>query len=422
MRSHARHLRASPLRRPGSRKETSWLVDKLMWCMSRSAAHQDGELDRLRSGFLSRSSLRRTRSGGVLSRRRSAMHRHRRGRSRRNLPDPPLTPGAECRRVIDIEGRGDVPPLARRVIQTVPVVLGVVTLTFIMVNVLPGNVATTILGESATPQSIAALEKQLGLDAPLVERFGDYLLQILHGDFGSSVRTGDAVLPTVLDRLSVSVELMVLAQIIAIAAAVGLAVLAVRFRGGVVDKVCSALASAGISVPGFLLGVLLVLFFAVRLRLLPAVGFVPLSGGLAANLKTMILPAVTLATAEFGVYYRVVHSQMLEILDEQYVDTARSKGITEVRVLIVHVLRNALFPLVTVVGLNVGRLLGGAVVVESIFALPGVGRLMIDSILQRDLPMVQGVVLFLAIAYVLVNLLVDVIYTLLDPRVRGSLA
>jgi peptide/nickel transport system permease protein len=167
----------------------------------------------------------------------------------------------------------------------------------------------------------------------------------------------------------------------------------------------------------------MVLVLAVQLRLFPAVGFVPMGNGLVANLTTMILPALTLATAEFGIYYRVLHSQMHEILAEQYVDTARGKGVSELRVLMVHVLRNALFPLVTVIGLNVGRLLGGAVVVESVFALPGVGRLLIDSILQRDLSMVQGLVLFVAIAYVVVNLVVDVLYTFLDPRVReGGLA
>jgi peptide/nickel transport system permease protein len=316
-----------------------------------------------------------------------------------------------------------VPPLVRRVLQTLPVVLGVVTLTFIVVNVLPGSVAATILGESATPDAVAALERQLGLNDPLIVRFGRYLLEIVHGDFGQSIRTGEAVLPTVLERLIVSVELMVLAQIFAIAASVGLAVLAIRFRGGIVDKISSGVAAAAISVPGFLLAVLLVLVLAVQLRLFPSVGFVPIGKGIGANLTTMLLPALTLATAEFGVYYRVLHSQMHEILAEQYVDTARGKGVSEVRVLVVHVLRNALFPLVTVIGLNVGRLLGGAVVVESVFALPGVGRLLIDSILQRDLSMVQGVVLFVAIGYVVVNLLVDVFYTLLDPRVReGGLA
>jgi peptide/nickel transport system permease protein len=299
----------------------------------------------------------------------------------------------------------------------------VVTLTFIVVNILPGNVAATILGESATPEATAQLEQQLGLDRPLVERFGAFLLQLVQGDFGASVRTGEAVLPTVLDRLVVSVELMIFAQILAIVAAVALAVLAIRYRGGPIDKISSAIAAAGISIPGFLLGVLLILVFAVQLRLLPAVGFVPLDRSVGGNLTTLLLPAITLATAEFGVYYRVLHSQMHEILGEQYIDTARSKGLAEVRVLIVHVLRNALFPLITVIGLNVGRLLGGAVVVESLFALPGIGRLLIDSILQRDLPMVQGVVLFIAVAYVIVNLLVDVLYTVLDPRVReGSLA
>lgn len=313
--------------------------------------------------------------------------------------------------------------IGRRVLQAVPVILGAITLTFLVVNVLPGNITATILGENATPEAIAELEARLGLDRSLWERFVEYLGQIVVLDFGASLRTGEEVLPTVLERLVISVELMVLAQVLSITAAVGAALLAIRYRGTVVERLLGAAASAGISIPGFLLAVLLVLLFSVELGVFPAVGFVPLDESIGGNLRTMLLPALTLAVAEFGVYYRVLHSQMHEIIGEQYVDTARSKGISQLRVLVRHVLRNALFPLITVVGLNVGRLLGGAVVVESVFALPGLGRLLIDSILQRDLAMVQGVVLFIAIGYVVVNLVVDLLYSVLDPRVReGGLA
>jgi peptide/nickel transport system permease protein len=309
------------------------------------------------------------------------------------------------------------------VLQAVPVILGAITLTFLVVNVLPGNITATILGENATPEAIAELEARLGLDRSLWERFIEYLGQVFRFDFGTSLRTGEEVLPTVLERLVISVELMVLAQVLSIAAAVGAALLAIRYRGTVVERLLGATASAGISIPGFLLAVLLVLLFSVELGVFPAVGFVPLDESIGGNLRTMLLPALTLAVAEFGVYYRVLHSQMHEIIGEQYVDTARSKGISQLRVLVRHVLRNALFPLITVVGLNVGRLLGGAVVVESVFALPGLGRLLIDSILQRDLAVVQGVVLFIAIGYVVVNLVVDLLYSVLDPRVReGGLA
>lgn len=310
--------------------------------------------------------------------------------------------------------------VGRRFAQAVPVLLGVLALTFVMVNVLPGDVATSILGENATPEATAALQEKLGLDQSLLQRFGDYLSGLAQGDLGTSLRTGEAVFPRIVDGLVVSVELMVLAQILALGAAVSAALVAVRFRGSWVERLISTLASAAISVPGFLLALVLILVFAVELQAFPAVGFTPLSEGLVPNLKSLVLPAAALATAEFAIYYRVLHAEMTTIVREPFVEAARSKGIGALRLHVRHVLRNALFPLVTVVGLNVGRLLGGALVIESVFALPGVGRLMIDAIAQRDLPLIQGVVLFVASAYVLVNLAVDLLYSVLDPRVRDG--
>lgn len=304
-----------------------------------------------------------------------------------------------------------------RLFHTALVIFGVVLATFVVANVMPGNVAVTILGEGATPSAIAQLERELGLDRPLFVRFGEYVANLARGDFGTTAQTREDILPMVLRALAVSAELMILSQIIAVAAAVSLAQLSRRYRGAV-SKITGAIASLTLAVPGFLLGVLMVYAFAIELKWFPAVGFVSLGVDPLGNLRSMILPAVALAAAEIGIYYRMLDSEMGEIERLQYVEAARSKGLSQWRVLNRHVLRNALFPLVTVVGLNVGRLLGGAVVIETLFGLPGLGHLLVEAVGKRDLFLMQGVVLFIAIAYVLVNFFVDLLYTTLDPRLR----
>jgi len=308
--------------------------------------------------------------------------------------------------------------LGRRALQTLPVLLGAITLTFLIVNVLPGNVAGTILGENASPEAIADLETQLGLDRPLLAQYGTYMGHLLHGDLGQSLRTGDAVLGIVLDRLWISLQLMVFAQIFALILAIGLAAWSIRRPGGAVERISGLLASTAISVPTFLLGIVLILTFAVHWKIFPAVGFTPISEGIGAYLRTIVLPSVTLGFVEFAIYFRVLQSEMHEISKAEYITTAESKGLARSQIVGRHVLRNSLFPLITVVGLNVGRLLGGSVIVESVFAIPGMGRLLVDSIANRDMAIVQGVVLFVAIGYVLVNLAVDLLYSVLDPRLR----
>jgi peptide/nickel transport system permease protein len=308
--------------------------------------------------------------------------------------------------------------LGRRALQAVPVLLGAVTLTFLIVNVLPGNVAGTILGENASPEAIAQLEAQLGLDRPLLAQFGSYLGDLAQGNLGDSIRTGEPVIGTVLDRLWISLQLMIFAQFFALAMAIGLAAWSIRRPGGLVERVSGFLASAAISVPTFLLGIVLILVFAVHWKLFPAVGFTPISEGVGPYLRTLFLPAITLGFVEFAIYFRVLQSEMHEISKEEYITTATSKGLSRNDIVRRHILRNSLFPLITVVGLNVGRLLGGSVIVESVFAIPGMGRLLVDSIANRDMAIVQGVVLFVAVGYVLVNLAVDLLYSVLDPRLR----
>lgn len=309
--------------------------------------------------------------------------------------------------------------IGRRVAQLVPVLVGVSFLTFLLLNLLPGNVAVAILGDNATPDSIALLKRQLHLDQPLLSRYGTWLWQALHGNLGNSLATQQSVVSTIWQRVPVSLEVLVVALAIALGLAVPVGALAARYRDRIPDRVVGLWAFCGLSVPPFLLGLLLILVFAVRLRWFPATGFVHLSAGVGSSLRSAVLPAATLGFGAFAVYVRLLRSEMIGQLDgEDYVVTARAKGASERRILIRHVLRNSAFGLITAVGVDVGRLLGGAVVVETVFALPGVGQLLITSIYQRDVTVVQGVVVLIAIAVVMANLVVDILYSVLDPRVR----
>lgn len=309
--------------------------------------------------------------------------------------------------------------VAKRLAQLVPVLLGVTFLTFLILNLLPGNVAVAILGNNATPSSIAALDRQLHLDEPILNRYGSWVWQALHGNFGQSLVTHQSVVYTIRQRVPVSLEILILGLLIALMLAVPVAVLAARFQNSVVDRLIGLWAFSGLSIPPFLLGLVLILVAAVDLRWVPATGFIPLSAGLGQNLRTAILPALTLSFGGFAVYLRLLRSEMVSQLgSEDYVVTARAKGASDRRILLHHVLRNSLFGLITAVGVDFGRLLGGAVIVETVFALPGVGQLLITSIYQRDAPVVQGVVVLIAVVVVSVNLVVDVLYSVIDPRVR----
>lgn len=309
--------------------------------------------------------------------------------------------------------------VARRVVQLVPVVVGVSFLTFLLLNLLPGNVAVAILGNNATPQSVATLSHQLHLDQPLLVRYWHWAWAALHGNLGNSLTTHQSVVSTVWQRVPVSLEVLVLSLLIALALAVPVGAVAARYRERVPDRLLGMWSFCGLSIPPFLLALVLILVFAVKLHWLPATGFTHLSDGVVPSLKTAILPAATLAFGAFAVYARLLRSEMVRELDtEDYVMTARAKGASERRVLVRHVLRNSSFGLITAVGVDFGRLLGGAVVVETVFALPGVGQLLISSIYQRDVTVVQGVVLLISVVVVLANLAVDVLYSVLDPRIR----
>ena len=308
--------------------------------------------------------------------------------------------------------------IARKLLYLVPVLLAVSLLTFLIASLLPGDLAYVILGDQATPENVEALRRDLGLDQPIWWRYLGWLGHVMEGDLGRSFRTGQTVLKAVVERFPVSFELMLLAQIIALVIGVPLAIICAARSGGPFDRFMTGTAFAMLSVPTFLSAILLIYLFAVQLRWLPATGYVPLSEDPVANLRFFILPALTLGLAEWPGIMRVLRSDMIATLQEDFITLAKAKGLKPSRILFLHALKPSSLTLVTITGINIGRLMGGTVVVEQIFALPGIGRLLVGAINTRDLIILQGVVLCVACGYVLINFIVDMVYAVLDPRIR----
>ena len=308
--------------------------------------------------------------------------------------------------------------VARRLLYLVPVLIAVSLLTFLIASLLPGDLAYTILGDQATPEKVAALRHDMGLDQPLWIRYFGWLGNVLQGDLGRSFRTGQTVLQAVTERLPISLELMVLAQIISLSIGVPLAIICAARSGGPFDRFMTGSAFAMLSVPTFLSAILLIYLFAVELRWLPATGYVPFGEDPAKNLRFMVLPALTLALAEWPGIMRILRSDMIATLQEDYIALAKAKGLTASRILFVHALKPSSLTLVTITGSNIGRLIGGAIIVETVFALPGIGRLLVGAITTRDLIILQGVVLLVGAGFVLMNFIVDMLYAMLDPRIR----
>jgi peptide/nickel transport system permease protein len=308
--------------------------------------------------------------------------------------------------------------VARRLLYLVPVLLAVSLLTFLIASLLPGDLAYTILGDQATPEKVAALRHDMGLDQPIWWRYLSWLGNVLQGDFGRSFRTGQTVLQAVTERLPVSLELMLLAQLGALTIGIPLAIACAVRSGSAFDRFMTGSAFSMLSVPAFLSAILLIYLFAVELRWLPATGYIPFHEDPVGNLRCFLLPALTLALGEWPVLMRVLRSDMIQTLQEDYIAMARAKGLKPSRILLVHALKPSSLTLVTVTGINIGRLIGGTVIVESIFALPGIGRLLLSAIFTRDLIILQGVVLIVALGYVLINFVVDLLYAVLDPRIR----
>ena len=300
--------------------------------------------------------------------------------------------------------------IARRFLTAIPTLLGVATVVFFMVHLLPGDPARVIAGPTATPEDVDRVREQLGLNLPLWNQYLVFLGHLVAGNLGQSARTGDSVLHEILGRLPYTAELAVISTILATVIGVSLGVIAATRHNTRIDLLVSGLSVFGVSMPVYWLGLMLVVVFAIDLHLLPAAG--------AEDPLGFLLPSVTLAAFSLGLVARQTRSAMLEVLGQDFVRTARAKGATRRDVLVKHALRNALLPVITAVGLQFGALIGGAVLTESVFGWPGVGRLLLDSIFSRDYPVVQGVVLMLATAFVLINLLVDLLYAYVDPRIR----
>lgn len=300
-----------------------------------------------------------------------------------------------------------------RLASTVPVLLGVTFVVFVMTALTPGDPVVALLGESAQGLSASAIEElrtQLGLDKPLPQQYLDYMLRLTRGDLGDSLRSGRAVITEIVERAPATGSLALAGMSLAVVLGVSLGIMAALRRGTLLDFAAIAVALVGVSVPVFWSGFVLMIVFSLELRLLPASG----SG----TYRHLILPAITIGLSSAAFIARITRSTMIESLARDYVRTARAKGISKRVVVVKHALRNALLPIVTVVGLQLGGLLGGAVLTESVFAWPGLGRLLVDAITNRDLPLVQGTVLVLALTFILVNLVVDLLYAAIDPRVR----
>lgn len=307
----------------------------------------------------------------------------------------------------------------RRLLIAIPILWGVTFVTFIMMNVLPGDAADALLGASAGPEQIHQLEVRLHLNEPFFVRYGHWLAGAVTGNLGTSITTGQNVTTMLGQRFPVTLELIIFAFVMSIVAAVPVALFAAHKPGGIVDRISILVSMAGLSIAPFVLALVLILVFAVVIHLFPAIGFVPLSQGLGANLRTLTLPALSIGLPLFCTYTRLLRADLLEqTLSEDYVMTAEAKGAGDWHVLIRHVLRNSVFGMITLIGLNLGTLIGATVIIEQIFSLPGIGAGLLTAINDRDIPFVEGAVLLFGAVVVLANLATDLLYAVLDPRIR----
>jgi peptide/nickel transport system permease protein len=311
--------------------------------------------------------------------------------------------------------------LIRRLLQTIITLVVVTIISFTLCMVLPGDPALALLGEQgATEEAIQQVRQELGLDQPLYVQYFRWLGTIVRGDLGVSIRTRAHVLTLFAQRIPVTLELLFLGLIFALLVAVPIGIISSLRPNTWIDTLGTVFAVSGVALPQFFLGMALILIFSLGLKWLPSSGYTPLGQGFVANLTGMILPAVSLGAVVAGEVARQLRSSMLEVLNEEYIQTARAKGLIETRVILKHALRNALLPVVTLLGMRIGRLIGGLVIVEVVFSLPGIGRLLLNAVLFKDFPVLQTGILFVALAVTFLNLLADLSYSILDPRIRYS--
>lgn len=310
--------------------------------------------------------------------------------------------------------------ILKRLVSLIPVLLVVAVIVFLIIHMTPGDPASVMLGPDASPKEVAELRDQLGLNLPLYQQFFSWFAGVLQGDLGYSFFMSESVLHAFISHLGPTFSLAVLAQVFAIVLAIPLGVIAARKRGSVVDQSFMGFSLIGISVPSFLLGLFLILLFAVHLRWLPVAGYKPLSEGLGLHIKYLILPAIALGMMQAALIARMTRSSMLDILNANFIKTARSKGVKERMIVYKHALRNAFIPILTIIGQTFGTLVAGAAVVETVFNIPGIGQLVVNSVERRDFAVIQGTILLVAISYVTINLIIDLLYGAIDPRVRLS--
>ena len=307
---------------------------------------------------------------------------------------------------------------ARRLLLAVPLLFGMSLLVFGLMRLVPGDPAVAVLGYKATPEGIKALREAFHLDEPVPQQYIRWLAGVARGDFGLDFRQNEPIRRMILDRLPVTLELTLLASACAALFGVPLGLLGGGRRGGVADRAALAVGLVGVSIPDFWLGIMLILGLSLWAGLLPSAGFVPLTESLLDNLLYLALPAVTLAVSRAAVLGRLTRAAVLDVVQRPFVQVARAKGLGERAILFRHVLPNAAIPIVTVLGLQIGYMLGGAIVVEMIFTLPGVGRMTLDAVLERNYPVVQSTVLVIGAMFMLVNLATDILYGVIDPRLR----
>jgi peptide/nickel transport system permease protein len=306
----------------------------------------------------------------------------------------------------------------RRVLATIPVMAVVALFVFSLLYLAPGDPAAVIAGDQATPDDVERIRASLGLDRPYLVRFGAWVWDIVHGDLGTSIFTNLPVSHMIAQRIEPTLSLMIVTLILAVTIAVPMGVVAAWKQGTTIDRMVMGFAVLGFSVPVFVVGYVLAYIFALELDWLPVQGYTPFSQGFFPWMENLILPAVALGGVYIALIARITRATMLEVLSQDYIRTARAKGAGQRSILFLHALKNAAVPIVTIIGIGIALLIGGAVVTESVFAIPGLGRLTVDAILRRDYPVIQGVVLLFSFVYVLVNLVIDLLYTLFDPRIR----
>lgn len=308
--------------------------------------------------------------------------------------------------------------IVKRIFSLIPVLFVVSIVIFMLVHITPGDPASVMLGVDATAEQLADLRKEMGLDLPIYQQYFNWVMGVFQGDFGVSYFMKEPVTTSILSHLGPTLSLAILAQTITILIAVPLGIAAANRRGTMADQSIMGVSLLGMSIPSFLLGLFLILLFGVKLGWLPVAGYAPLSSGLWNHLKYLIMPAISLGAIQAALVARMTRTSMLEVLNTNYIKTAQAKGVKRIGLIYKHALRNAFLPILTVIGQTFGILVAGAVVTETIFNIPGIGQLIINSVERRDYAIIQGVVLFVTLSYVVINLVIDLLYGVVDPRVR----